>query len=221
MSKRVTVTQAASNALAAYLAEVLPDVRISSTWPSPDTQLPEKAITIIISGAREDMFFDPEVVGKKQNIDESTAIYTWSIATCKQDFQLDVWATSQPDRDDICARLEDVLRAGDAPAGIEFPDPVSNDLLLKFDSNDGWDGYIDFLFDSPIFLDNPNSVQQVEYRATYRGSATFELTVDAVSPRLLRVILKERLFTTETAPSDMGYDDFILPLSAPVIPEEP
>ena len=58
---------------------------------------------------------------------------------------------------------------------------------------DDWDGFVSYWFDEPSLTDAPDAVQRCEYRATYRGWAAMQLTLDAESPRLARAALRQRL----------------------------
>lgn len=110
-------------------------------------------------------------------------VTVWQIAACTQPVQLDVWADSDVERDDIMARLDTALNAGEsALAGVYNPDPVGHGLLLAL--ADGWtNSSADFYFDAPDLDDLPDSVGRSVYRATYRGDSNFMLTLSSTTAR--------------------------------------
>lgn len=60
-----TVEQAAVNALAAWLTVALPDVTIRRRWPDDDKALPERAITILLTGKADDEWTTPRHASHK------------------------------------------------------------------------------------------------------------------------------------------------------------
>lgn len=198
----VSIQQAAANALATWLQTKLPDVVVQPQWPSPDYTKPDKVISIVTAGVRSDLPLDPRVVGRT-NLSDTTANFRWQIAACKQPFQLDIWTTSDVDRDDIMARLDQVIRAGATPlAGVYNPNPVGHGCLIAV--QDGWQSYntiADFSFDE-VDTDTTSDTQLRDiYRATYTGDAFFMLTVSAVSARQLVIDFAQRISETDN-PSD-------------------
>jgi hypothetical protein len=75
--------------------------------------------------------------------------------------------------------------------GLVNADPVEQGLALLLD--DGWSGFASYWFDEPAITETPDAVQRSEYRATYRGWAAMELTIDAESACLARARLEVRL----------------------------
>lgn len=67
MPLQVTIEQAAANALASWLESKLPQgeddfaVAVNPTWPDDDTDLPDRAVTILLAGERRDVFTEPSV----------------------------------------------------------------------------------------------------------------------------------------------------------------
>jgi hypothetical protein len=114
---------------------------------------------------------------------------------CTQPLQLDVWAHTDTERDDLLARLEPALNASKAKSmpslALVGTDPVEQGIALLL--SDGWEGFVSYWFDEPQLTDTPDAVQRSEYRATYHGSAAMQLTIDAESPRLARLRLQQRL----------------------------
>lgn len=202
---KVTVQQAAANAAVAYLKTQLPDVAISSRWPGKD--FPGKAITLITAGSRRDEAMSPRVLSNVRLGDNQTRT-TWQVAECTQPFQLDVWATSFLDRDDIVARLDSALRAGLNPIPwVTSADPVANGFFVALE--DGWEESqttAKFSFLNPDYEDSPDSVARSQFRATYRGTAWMKLTVPATVARQKHIHLVSYLngeptpFPTTTLP---------------------
>lgn len=192
----ISIEQAAQNALARWIARELPGVTVWERWPEANVRLPPRAITVLRAGPRHDELIDPEPI-KRVDIPNARgrAVFTWRMRACTQPIQLDVWATSDCARDDLLARLEPVLNASKVRSmptlGIVGGDPVEHGLALLL--ADGWEGFASYLFDSPADTNTPDAVQRSEYRATYRGSAAMQLTIDAESPRLARVVLHAKL----------------------------
>lgn len=179
MALSVSIQQAAANRLSRWLSTDIPAVTEGQRWPEPDVQLPPKAVTILLAGPRLDTIYDPYVVAT-QFLDSQTAIYTYAIASCRQNMQLDIWATSDLERDDILARMDVAMHAG---IGQTIPgsngDPVATGLLLQLDPSQdgGWGGYVDYWFDAFQTASSPWQIREVEYRATSKGWAEFLLTV--------------------------------------------
>ena len=193
MPQRVSIQQAAANALAEWLREQLPDVTVEARWPEPNVPLPPKAITVLLAGSRIDEPLDPQVL-HMEPIDAARARYRWRVAACTQPLQLDAWTTSDVERDDLLSRLDECLRAGPSRT-LDWDwngDPVANGLELKL--GDGWQDTIAAIdFEAPHVHDTPNTVQQREYRATFRGEARVHLYVEAESPRMAVIRLRQRL----------------------------
>lgn len=126
----------------------------------------------------------PPCILSKTNQGANHTQVVWQVAECTQPFQLDVWASSHAERDDIVAQLDGVLRAGLSPLGGFNPDPVGNGFFVNL--ADGWDSSnttAKFSFDSPDYEDSPDSFGRQSFRATYRGTAYMKLTITASSPR--------------------------------------
>jgi hypothetical protein len=190
---RVTLEQAAVNALRKHLEGELRPVFgtklvIDDRWPSPDQQLPEKAITILRAGAPVDERIDQEVVKAEPIAGGNKTLFTWRWAARRQALQIDVWAHDDTVRDWLKAELERAEHVGVGKTlGIANADPIRDGVLLKLDlAGDGWEGFADFTFDPPGDNDPPGARDR-EYRATQRGSVDVILTFKAESPRLLFV----------------------------------
>jgi hypothetical protein len=196
----VSIQQAANNALVAYLAPLLSDVDVTSNWPSPDRELPEKAITVLTAGARRDQPLDPKQL--KNTISGLTQVNTiWQVASCIQPFQIDIWTHSVIERDDLVARLDILLHAGASALGtIVNQDPVGNSLLLPV--LDGWEASnttADFEFDHYDDDDSSDSSGRNIYRSTFRGDGNFMLTITKTSARQKQINLSMFLDGDTTA----------------------
>jgi hypothetical protein len=197
----VTVQKAAINALAEWLGQKMPDVSVTTGWPSPDKELPAKAITVLLAGSRRDEPMDLRQLSHANSGANQSSV-VWSVCACVQPVQLDVWALSDFVRDDILARLDGFLHAGESALdGVFNPDPVGNTVLLTV--NDGWESCgttADFHFDSFNLEDNPSAAATAQYRATARGDAYFMLALTTLTAR--QKVIKFRLQLSETGTGD-------------------
>lgn len=186
----VSVHQAAFNAMARHLETYLgSDVIVSRKWPPSDQTLPPKMVSLIYAGARQDIPLTPQLL-RQVDVADPKAEYTYQIRACEQPVQLDVWCRRESDRDDITAKLDDILNMESAGLDIWNPIDHGNGTLVKL--ADGWtDTFADFYFDSPELLDTPDSVQRSEYRVSYTGTAWFMLSVtrENVKTKVLQVQL--------------------------------
>jgi hypothetical protein len=210
---QVSIQQAMANALVTYLGATLDDVTCRSRWPDPSKNLPEKAITVVPIGRRQDQdvtgsFIRKLAVEELDPPDPYLKLYTFARSACIQPIQLDVWAIYDYDRDDIVARLDDALSANlVTTAGVANDDPVRDGVLLPL--SDGFGGYCDFTFDGPLKDDSPDAASRAEFRATYTGTAAAHLTKQITLPTLttfkLRLVLRE-LF----GDAEVGSDTYTL-----------
>lgn len=197
----VSIHQATANAAVAYLTTALPDVTIYPRWPTADFQ--GKAITLITAGSRRDQSIDPRLLSNTPQGTNQT-VSVWQVAECTQPFQLDVWAQSFSDRDDIIARLDGALRSGLNPLpAVVFKDPVANGFFVNV--ADGWEAMQTtayFSFDAPDVDDTPESITRRQFRATYRGDAYMKLALTATTPRQTQIILSAYLDGRNHPPTD-------------------
>lgn len=198
-----TIQQAARDALADWLTSDLDDesILIEPRWVEPDQQLPSKQVTIIDAGPRTVEWFQPEVLSTANvDLEGGEAVKkvdtTWSLGLATQPVQLDVWAQSDVELDDLIARLDASLNKGSQGLGLSNVDPFDPGLRCNL-GGDWAPGIVDFLFESPVILQAPNSVGEGEWRATYRGRATAQLTQVARSPRLARIRLEKRIYVAD------------------------
>lgn len=184
--QQVTVVQAAANALALWLIKSLTsDIKVLEKWPEPDTQLPPKAVTVLKVGKRSRIPLTQLSVANVKVIGNGPlARVGYQIGSVEQPMQLDVWATSDAERDDILAQLDVALYAGiDQTLGLPG-DPVRDGLLLPL--LDGHDGNnCDYWFDEPQIDDTPDAVQRSEFRAILFGEARMALVVTPNEPTAL------------------------------------
>jgi len=198
----VTLQQASANALQAWLQSQLSDVTVDTQWPGPDTPAPAKAITILLAGPRFDLHV-PERFLSGTFPDSSHVRGVWQIRACEQPLQLDVWANDPITRDDILARLDIVLNAGNSSITGQYnPDPVGDGLILQPLVADDWAAtFFDFEFHGPDVTDTPDAVKRSEYRATLRGTSYAMLQVTKTTSRQIAISFKEKLHQTDVAAS--------------------
>jgi len=201
MALLTTIQQAARNALAAWLTAELADaddtVVVEPRWFEVDRSHPPKSITIIDAGPRRIEWGDPEVLSQTSS-GAANVVATWAIGDVEQRVQLDVWAPSDLELDDLIARLDVSLNAGHRGLGGANVEPVTAGLVLELD--DGWSpGTVAFAFDEPFVSQVADDANQAEWRATYRGVASARLVATATSPRIARVALKQRVSETDAA----------------------
>lgn len=191
----VTIQTAASNALAAWLTTQMPDCTVTQRWPSPDRPLPSKAITVLTAGTRKDTDVEVNLISQIDSVTDNTTVARWQIKACEQAVQIDVWAKTDAEREDILARLDDVLNYGEAaldPVTDIYSDPARSGLVLNV--ADGWPSTIaDFSFEGPNTPDDSDSVKRAEFRATIMGNIYVMLTVTRQSVRQVKLVLEQRL----------------------------
>lgn len=212
MTQLVSIQQAARNALAEWLTSEIAseDIEIEPRWVESDRPLVSKRITIIDAGPRTVEWLQPEIVAST-NVDTEggedvvKVDGTWSFGFITQPVQLDVWTQSDVELDDVIARLDAALNAGERGLGLTNVDPFRAGLLLALGCE--WvPGNVDFLFEQPVVLQGPASVGEGEWRATYRGRATAQLVQSARSPRLARILLNARIYERDADLDDVGVD---------------
>jgi hypothetical protein len=191
---KVSVEQAAVNALGSWLSRALgPAVVVSTQWPEPSRKLPERAVTILRAGPPEGEPVDPIVVGRIDS-GTNTSLFVWKVRAVRQPLQLDVWARHHAARDELLAELDVVLNAGMAATlGIASADPVQNGVVVPL--GDDWTGIAYGFFDGAEISDSPDAATRHEYRATLRGWTDVDLTITAPSARFAVI----RLLNLQTA----------------------
>jgi len=191
-----TIQQAACNALATYLQTALGSgVSVEQRWPDPAKALPAKAVTVLLAGRRKDRPIDPRMINSA-NVGGTQATSTWQFLWCEQDIQLDVWALTDVDRDDLIAQLDTLLNVGQAQVSTNA-NPVAEGVVLTL--ADGWTAngstaYADFMFEGPDIQDDPTSVLESSFRGTIRGTASMILTASATTPRQAQIVFEQMLY---------------------------
>jgi len=193
----VSIEQAASNALCAYLRDRLAgDVVVEPRWPDPEKPLPPKAVTVLRAGTAEHkmvMTSNPVSAVELDPPDPTRKLYRWIVLEVTQPLQIDCWTVYDVTRDDLCAALTAALHAGDQTNA----DPIGPGLVLRLPAEDGWDGVAEYLFEQVSFSDNVSSIGQSEFRATISGEARMAIYVEAESSRTARIKLQQRLNRNE------------------------
>lgn len=199
---RTTVEQASLNAFVAYLKETIgsgpnavPDgIEIEPRWPDPSKDLPERALTVFCAGDYEQEWADPELVEGVDPIpgDDGSLTYMWHVCEITQPLQMDVWTAFDTERDDILARLQDVLNVGTnaliAPVD-PLQDPVQKGVTLNLLVDDGWgDTIAEFTFGKAHRIDDGETADTTKYRAMVMGEVAVGLSVRAKSWKMARII---------------------------------
>lgn len=187
-----SIEDATQSALARHLATQLGgSVKVSKQWPAPERKLPELAVTVIQAGDSTHTLVQAEDISHQAGSSAGKYLYRWLVLEVTQPLQVDCWATTPPARSDLRKRLTDALNKG----RMADTYPIPGGLVLSLDpALDGWTGYVDYAFPDGISnLDVPDAAQQSEYRAIAHGWAHASLYIDAETPRLARIILKQTL----------------------------
>src|SRR6187402_725104 len=164
LSLRTSIEQAAMTRLRDYLQAELTSVYgggdrekcvVSDTWPAADSGLPFRAVTVLAAGDREDTNVQEQDI-RKEAFDGHLKLYTWRVACCRQPVQLDVWSKAGAHRDDLVARLGDILRRGERyTCSVPNGNPVRDGVLLELDPNkSGYRGFVDCTFEGPRRMDS-------------------------------------------------------------------
>lgn len=192
--QRRSPEQAMVSTLVAYLRTQLDeDIVVMDHWA--EAELPNKAVTVLMSGGADESDVNGTYVRPidvTQPDTDPNPVYTYAIAELEQNIQIDLWAQTDADRDDMCAQLHDAIHQGYAqtlgPAYIN-DEPFRNGILLPCE-----DGitFIDFEFSGSATRENTNEAPvRREYRATLYGSARFVHTQQASIPRITTGVLQQ------------------------------
>lgn len=211
MSQITTLQQAGRNALATWLDAKLASagVVVEARWMEGDRQLPPKACSIIDAGPRQIEWLQTEIALTAPVDGDATKIdVTWNFGFIEQAIQLDVWAPTDLELDDLIARVDQAVNQGARGLGIANVDSFAAGLQLPL--GDGWaPGVVSFEFENASTSVNPSSVGESEWRATYRGVLNAQMVQTARTAKLARVLLKSRIndveppdVTTITLPTD-------------------
>lgn len=143
-----------------------------------------------------------EQLRTRVNAHYAARYYHWRIRACELPLQLDVWGKYEKFRDEILADLEPALNVDATPARLDGGDPVRNGVLLSL--QDGWEHTVaDVLFDAPSLEDSEDAALTGTWRATYRGTADFNLLVRAQSARLARVVFRTTVYEASVVGADI------------------
>jgi hypothetical protein len=188
----VSPAQAAANALANYLDQTLSDdITVFARWAEPDVQLPPKVVTVVKVGSRRRL----EVMGESEVTrellpDGKTIRETRAIGSYEQPMEIHVWSTSDVDREDIIAQLDQALNAGIPQTLGLNGDPWRDGVLIALLASDQYAGNVDFWFDAVVYDDSGDAVQRREYRAWYVGEARGLFSVIAEVPYMHNITLE-------------------------------
>jgi hypothetical protein len=207
---KVSVSRAAVQALGAWLTQSLEGVTVRDKWPPAGVPLKGRVVTIVAVGNRErgDSYGTVEIASRT-NISATQCRIRFRQGEVSQPLQLDVWAGSDVDRDDVIAQLDQVLHAGRSETlniknSVQTvgSDPWSDELTLAFDPTGPYDGdYCTFLFDDVAIDDTPESIQRAEYRATFLGSSKMPFSTFKVVPRLINATFAQQVTQDVTPPN--------------------
>jgi len=196
-------------------AVVAPHVGSTAYHDAADTKT---AITAPLAVDLGTLVARAEQIRLQLNAHYVARVYTWRLRSCELPLQLDVWATSSAELDDLLARLEPELFVDATADELDGGGPVREGLLV--DLADGWEGGVaDAVFEAPQRIDSEDAVQRAEFRATYRGRADFVVTVKAQSARMAKLVFKNTVYdqtktgavpktaTVAYSPDDPGYTE--------------
>lgn len=199
MTLLVSLEQAVSTALSNWLRSQL-NCTVYDAWPDPETELNNPVIAVLREGPPIVQDLDAKVI-KTTLVAGNIYTYTHRIAQCELPIQLDMWSETTPTRDDLIARTVLALHASKAQTlaaylasvGNTSPQPpVENAITLQLGGV--WSHVLAaYLFEQPVNTDDADKVKQRIYRCSMHGTAYYDLTIDAQSPQLNQVLLKEYL----------------------------
>lgn len=213
---RVSTGQAGANALGDWLRSQLdPAVKVKTKW---DTQKlpPRGVVTVVPVGRRrrEDVHAPFDVLQRQDLVHTGgptpTTKLVMRLGGYIQPMQLDVWCSTYDERDELIDLLDDALTASPLKTlgayAVEenlTADPVRDGILLRLRPQDGYEGFVDVLFDEPEIDDTPDAVQRSEFRATYFGTSRGDYTRVRIVPRLTRLSLQAAIYDSEINPSPL------------------
>lgn len=222
MALRVSIYDAATNALGRYLTSKFPtiegmeDINLLYDWPPPDIVLSPKTMTILAAGPYEHEDVEPYISDAIQDVNNPLLVKnTWIVAFIEQPLQIDIWAQDEAMRSHMVACTMDLLfyGLGFTLGQSRTPDPIMSDALIAL--GDGWSGDASFWFDSAESTNVPGAVFANEYRATLKGAVEMTLSVQATSAKLATFIFKERVRESGNPSTYTGTYDLAAKLGAP------
>jgi hypothetical protein len=204
LTHRCSVEMAAVYALAFYLEREfdklydrsLPQERVvvNAGWPASGATLPDRAVSVVMAGARQEAHLTEEVVKRTDIPNTNQAVFEWSMKAITQPIQLDIWAKYPAARNLICDDLDTILHRGPAytlgVGGIHLRDGV----LVRLPDVSGHTGIVDYTtLNGPRAIDDSDAVQSNEARSLISAELDVILTVKATSAKLAVVKLKGAL----------------------------
>jgi hypothetical protein len=201
---RMSVQQAAVTAFVAYLTvqlvavfgegKVLVEDRFPEAGPPMFDKTLRRRVTVICAGEREDLFVQANVVRAKPISSSEKVRMGWRMKACRQPLQLDLWATTSVELQELMAEVDVALHQGPGVTlGLTNADPVRDGVLLALNPDTGHEGFTDVFFEGPSIVNDGAEQQQRECRAMYRGALDVDLVVEAISPTMARIKLRETI----------------------------
>jgi hypothetical protein len=219
--------QAVQTALVTWLASTpagMAGFEFGDRWPDAGPPLPPRMITVLRAGAPEFTWVDEEEVEGTPTQVGTSNLYTYSfvVAQVELALQLDLWTTSDPERDDAVARLELALHASKSLTLAAYLAAQSNTSPQPFFETDlvvqcgaPWDMCLaGYLFDQPTIDDDPSSVKRREFRASYHGTAFYDFVYTTNLPRLDMVAVRQWMTTSGDLTPPSGAINHILTVTA-------
>jgi hypothetical protein len=210
----VSVGQAAATAIQTWLrSQLAPDIVLYDRWPEANSPLfapasalnqgqkTRAAISILRVGRRQRLdVIAPQSQFAITQVGAQLYTVTLTLGSYMQPVQLDIWATTDDDRDDIIAQLDVALNAGAAATtGLALSDnPVRDGVLLPLVAP--FSGFIEAWIDEPEIFDDPDAVQRGEYRASYYGEARGLFGQSAQVSAISQAVLAQQLSALPTPP---------------------
>lgn len=133
-------------------------------------------------------------IRQKVNGHFGATIIEWAIRSAELPIQLDIWATSRVELDDLIARVYPLLDMDGTAAQLDRGPRTG--LLLTL--SDGYDGVVDVTFDPPYRMVSESPVGRSEFRATSSGLAYFNVTIKAQTARMAVINLVTTVSTSST-----------------------
>lgn len=133
-------------------------------------------------------------IRQKVNGHFGATIIEWAIRSAELPIQLDIWATSRVELDDLIARVYPLLDMDGTAARLDRGPRTG--LLLTL--SDGYDGVVDVTFDPPYRMVSESPVGRSEFRATSSGLAYFNVTIKAQTARMAVINLVTTVSTSST-----------------------
>lgn len=212
----ISIGQAAASALATYLGAALTDdIGVVDRWPefgprlfqatSPGEPDFRAVVSVLHVGRRErlSVVMGPRL-GDVTPMPGGQVQITWQIGSYVQPLQIDVWAKTDDDRDDVVRQLDELLNAGsNAIPGAPRTDPVADGLALQLDPASGYVGIADYYLDEPENNEDPEAVIRSEYRASYFGEARGPFTRTVIVPAIKAAHLQSYLAAGTLPPASL------------------